>query len=49
MAQDSKYFVPLGQQDGQWLGVLATKADDLSSIPGTHMAEGRYRLLKVVL
>jgi len=27
-------------EKAQWVKVLATKPDDLSSIPGTHMVEG---------
>lgn len=33
----------------QWRQVLATKPDDRSSIPGTHMVEGENQFLQVVL
>lgn len=32
----------------QYARVLAAEPDNLSSIPGTHVMEGEYQLLKVV-
>lgn len=32
---------------GQWVKVLAAKLDNLNSIPGTFMVEGKTQLLKV--
>ena len=41
-----------GQKNGemaQWVEVLATKPDDLNSIPGTHTVERENHFLRVVL
>jgi hypothetical protein len=32
----------------QWVKALATKSNDLSSIPGTHMVEKRTSFLQVI-
>jgi hypothetical protein len=34
---------------GQWVKVPASMTDELSSIPGTHMVEGKYQHQEVIL
>jgi len=31
----------------QWIKVLATKPDDLSSIPASHLVEGEHQFMEI--